>query len=61
MERFLETVDEDNKGFVLHEGETTWYYSLITDILAYHNSKSIFQIFVEFFSDSELLLQLFRC
>ena len=23
VERFLETVDEDNKGFVLHEGETT--------------------------------------
>ena len=22
VERFLETVDEDNKGFVLHEGET---------------------------------------
>ena len=40
VERFLETVDEDNKGFVLHEGETTWYYSLITDILAYHNSRS---------------------
>ena len=29
VERFLETVDEDNKGFVLHEGKTAWYYSLI--------------------------------
>ena len=33
VERFLEIADEDNKGFVLLEGETT-QYSIITDILA---------------------------
>ena len=60
VERFLETVDEDNKGFVLHEGETRDDMVLFLNYTDSQSSKYIFQIYVESSSDSEVLL-LFKC
>ena len=60
VERFLETVDEDNKGFVLHEGETRDDMVLFLNYTDSQSSKYVFQIYVESSSDSEVLL-LFKC